>query len=102
MRSLFVGLGLFGAIASICAGPPFVTDDPEVPPPGGWEINLPFIIERTPGRIEMDTPLFDLNFGLPHVQLKLEFPIKIVHEENEGTEACGGDLLIGVKWRFLN
>jgi Putative MetA-pathway of phenol degradation len=84
------------------AGPPFVTDDPEPPPPGGWEINVPFIIERTPGKTEMDAPLFDLNYGLPDIQLKLEIPIKVVHEDSNGTTAGAGDLLVGVKWRFLN
>ena len=84
------------------AGPPFVTDDPEPPPAGGWEINVPFILERTPGKTEMDAPLFDLNYGLPDIQLKLEFPIAIVNEDNNGTQAGAGDSLIGVKWRFFN
>jgi hypothetical protein len=89
-------------IAPIQAGPPFVTDDPEPPPPGGWEINVPFIPERTPGKTEVDAPLFDLNYGLPNIQLKLEIPVAIVHNDNDGTAAGVGDLLIGVKWRFLN
>jgi hypothetical protein len=84
------------------AGPPFVTEDPEPPPPGGWEINVPFIIERTPGKTEMDAPLFDMNYGLPDVQLKLEFPIEIVQQHRDGTAAGAGDLVLGVKWRFLN
>ena len=84
------------------AGPPFVTDDPELPPPGGWEINVPFILERTPGTTDMDAPLFDLNYGLPDLQLKLEIPIKIVQSDSNGTTAGSGDLLVGVKWRFLD
>jgi hypothetical protein len=97
-----VGIGWLLTVDLIRAGPPFVTDDPEPPPPGGWEINVPFILERTPGTTDMDAPLFDLNYGLPNVQLKVEFPIKIVHEDNDGTEAGAGDFLVGVKWRFLN
>ena len=50
----------------------------------------------------MDAPLFDLNYGLPDIQLKLEFPIEIVNEDNNGTQAGAGDSLIGVKWRFFN
>ena len=49
------------------AGSPFVTDDPRPHPVGGWEINVPFILERTPGRTEMNAPLFNLNYGLPNV-----------------------------------
>jgi hypothetical protein len=82
-------------------GPPFVTDDPEPPPPGGWEINLPFIIERTPGETEMEAPLFDFNYGLPNIQLKLEIPVEVSQEHARGTEVGAGDMLLGVKWRFL-
>lgn len=97
-----IAVGFVLATSSTQAGPPFVTDDPEPPPPGGWEINVPFIVERTQGTTEMDAPLFDLNYGLPDIQLKLEVPIKIVHEDSNGTTVGAGDLLIGVKWRFFN
>jgi hypothetical protein len=50
----------------------------------------------------MDAPLFDLNYGLPNVQLKLEFPVEIVHEEGAGTAAGAADLVLGVKWRVWN
>jgi hypothetical protein len=83
------------------AGPPFVTDDPEPPAAGGWEINVPFILERTPGKTEMNAPLFDLNYGLPNVQLKLEIPVEIIHEDHADTAVGPGDLLPGVKWRFF-
>jgi hypothetical protein len=99
---IIFAVGSLLAINLAQGGPPFVTDDPEPPPPGGWEINVPFILERTPNQTEMDAPLFDFNYGLPDVQLKVEFPIKIVHEDGEGTAAGAGDLLLGVKWRFLN
>ena len=99
---IIFGVGSLLAIGSAQAGPPFDTDDPEPPPPGGWEINVPFILERTPGKTQMDVPLLDFNYGLPNVQLKLEFPIKIVHEDSDGTAAGAGDLLLGVKWRFWN
>jgi Putative MetA-pathway of phenol degradation len=84
------------------AGPPFVTDDPEPPAPGGWEINVPFILEHTSGATEMNAPLFDLNYGLPGIQLKLEIPVEIIQDDSDGTVAGAGDLLLGVKWRFLN
>ena len=96
---VMVGIGWWLTLDLTRAGPPFVTDDPEPPPPGGWEINIPFILERTPGRTEMDAPLFDLNYRLPNVQLKLEIPIAVVHDDGDGTRAGAGDLLIGVKWR---
>jgi hypothetical protein len=97
-----IGICLLLATDFSPAGPPFVTDDPEPPPSGGWEINVPFILEHTPGETEMDAPLFDLNYGLPSIQLKLEIPVAIVHQGGDGTAAGAGDLLLGVKWRFFN
>jgi Putative MetA-pathway of phenol degradation len=97
-----IGICLLLATDFSPAGPPFVTDDPEPPPSGAWEINVPFILEHTPGETEMDAPLFDLNYGLPSIQLKLEIPVAIVHQGGDGTAAGAGDLLLGVKWRFFN
>ena len=97
-----LGAGWLLAIGFAQAGPPFVTEDPEPSPAAGWESNIPFILERSSGKTEMDAPLFDFNYGLPDVQLKLEFPIKIVREDGSGTAARAGDLLVAVKWRFFN
>jgi hypothetical protein len=90
------------AAATVWAGPPFVTDDPEIPPLHGWEINVPFIFQRTRDEAEMNAPLFDINYGaLSNVQLKLEIPVEVVQLHNEGTAAGLGGILPGVKWRFL-
>jgi len=69
IRGLIFGVGALLAAGLVQGGPPFVTDDPEPPPTGGWGINVPFILERTPGKAEMDAPLLDFNYGLPDVQL---------------------------------
>jgi Putative MetA-pathway of phenol degradation len=102
IRCRVLGIWLLLATDFSRAGPPFVTDDPEPPSPGGWEINVPFILERTQGETEMETPLFDLNYGLPNIQLKLEIPIEVIRDDSSGTVAGIGDLLLGVKWRFFN
>jgi hypothetical protein len=102
VHRVLLGIGCLVMIDLVRAGPPFVTEDPEPPPPGGWEINVPFILERTPGETEMNAPLFDLNYGLPNIQLKLEIPVEIVHDDSDGTVSGAGDLVLGVKWRFLN
>jgi len=89
-------------LASIVrAGPPFVTDDPEVPPVGGWEINIPFTLQRTPGITDMQAPLFDLNYGLPNIQLEFDAPVAVVRDDGRGTAAGLGDFLLGIKWRFF-
>jgi hypothetical protein len=69
-----LAVGWFVLIGTAEAGPPFVTDDPEVPPVGGWEINIPFTLNRTPGSTQMNAPLFDFNYGLPQLQLEFDVP----------------------------
>ena len=55
-------------------------------------------------RPEMETPLFDLNYGLSsdRDQLKVEFAV--VQNDPEGEDAEWGisDLLVGYKYRFLD
>jgi hypothetical protein len=72
IHGLIFGVGWLLAVGLAQARPPFVTDDPESPQPGGWEINVPFILERTPDTTEMDAPLFDLNLWIAGLQLKME------------------------------
>ena len=89
-------------LASIVrAGPPFVTDDSDVPPAGGWEINIPFTLQRTPGTTDMQAPLFDLNYALPNVQLEFDVPVAVAQDDRRGTTAGLGDILLGIKWRFF-
>jgi hypothetical protein len=103
MRLLgFLFLGLL-VVPAVWAGPPFVTDDPEIPALHGWEINVPFIVQRTANETEMNAPLFDINYGaLSNVQLKVEIPVEVVQRNGAGTAAGLGDILPGVKWRFLD
>jgi len=35
--SVLIGISCLLTTGSVQAGPPFVTDDPEPPPPGGWK-----------------------------------------------------------------
>jgi hypothetical protein len=107
MEGRIKNLGLAGAMAWLVligtaqAGPPFVTDDPDVPPVGGWEINIPFTLKRTPGSTQMNAPLLDFNYGLPQLQLEFDIPLA-VSSDTKATNAGLGDLLYGVKWRFFD
>ena len=98
---LVLGLAWLVLTGTTKAGPPFVTDDPEVPPVGSWEINIPFTLNRTPGSTQMQAPLFDFNYGLPQLQLEFDIPIA-VSSDTKATNAGLGDLLYGVKWRFYD
>ena len=83
-------------------GPPLITDDPDTPGPGYWEINLAAIIERSHLERQTEGPLADINYGVgQRIQLKFEFPWLSVHENGKPAESGPGNSLFGVKWRFL-
>lgn len=93
---------LFFITPSAWAGPPFVTDDPETPEWHGWEINIPFTLDRTKEKWAVQMPLFDINYGFrPNIQLKVEFPLLYVHPVSGGQQFGLGDTLVGIKWQFL-
>lgn len=101
-------------------GPPLITDDPETPGKGGWEINFSYnleliretVFESLPGggsskRLELArehmVPLVDINYGrLENDQWKIEFPVLNVREPDGTYERGVGDVEVGWKFRFLD
>ena len=84
-------------------GPPLVTDDPETPGDGHWEINLAAIASHAAGRWEVAAPDADINYGWgEHVQLKLDVPWNFVHEADRAWKSGLGAANVGVKWRFVD
>lgn len=96
-------------VCSVCCGPaiadspPLITDDPETPGAGGWEINITSSIETTPEATVMEVPLFDINYGfVENDQLKVEFAV-VRHDPRDQDNNWGiSDLLVGYKYRFLD
>jgi hypothetical protein len=102
----WAGLAIL-ALGCDCAlaqgGPPLVTDDPDTPGDGHWEINLAAIGMRTPGRWEIDAPDADINYGWgEHVQLKLDTPWVFAKDSGEAWKSGAGAAQVGVKWRFVD
>jgi hypothetical protein len=94
---------LAGASALAQGGPPLVTDDPETPGNGRWEINLATIATRTPGALDLSIPDADINYGWgDRVQLKADLPWAAVRDTGQGWRAGPGTGQFGVKWRFLD
>jgi hypothetical protein len=84
-------------------GPPLVTDDPETPGNGRWEINLAAIGAHTPGRWEVAAPDADINYGWgDRVQLKVDIPWVFARESGQAWKAGLGSGDFGVKWRFID
>ncbi len=83
-------------------GPPLITDDPDTPGPGFWEINLATIRERSLSERRLEEPLADINYGVGRrIQLKFEIPWLRVREGGRSVGTGPGNTLYGVKWRFL-
>jgi hypothetical protein len=97
---------LAGGIGSACAqgGPPMVTDDPETPGDGKWEINLAGMGSRTrAGRWEVSVPDADINYGWgDRIQLRLDVPWTFTRDPGERWKSGLGAGNVGVKWRFVD
>jgi len=63
---------LLGVLATAClpahtyaqGGPPLLTDDPDTPGPGCWEINLATLMDKASDRRRVELPRLDLNYGV--------------------------------------
>jgi len=90
--------------ASAQGGPPMVTDDPDTPGDGHWEINIAAQgSHRRDSRRDLALPDADINYGWgEHLQLKLDLPWAAVREADQATRSGLGAVNVGVKWRFID
>jgi len=98
-----VVLALYGGASEARAqgGPPLITDDPDTPGPGYWEINVATIFERHSHSHTLELPRVDANYGVGRrIQLKLEMPWVRGGEDGEARTGAG-NMTAGVKYRFL-
>ena len=101
LASCAIAAAMLPALAQ--GGPPMVTDDPETPGDGHWEINIGAIATRTPGRWEVAAPDADINYGWgDRIQLKLDIPWVTARDDGERWKSGGGEAEVGVKWRFVD
>lgn len=79
-----------------------LTDDPDTPGAGQWEINAAYIEQRTRQQRLRSFPHVDINYGLgERIQLKYESGW-VFADSPEGVKSGLDDSLLGVKWRFLD
>jgi hypothetical protein len=84
-------------------GPPLVTDDPETPADGRWEINVAAIYARSHDRKDLALPDVDMNYGYGgNIQLKLDIPWAFSKDGSEAWKSGLGAIDAGVKWRFID
>ena len=95
-------VALWPRVASAQGGPPLMTDDPDTPGPGHWEINVGMRLESSRHERRLETPRIDLNYGVGRrVQLKFEMPWVSVRDEAHNIQLGAGNATAGVKCRFL-
>src|SRR6516162_11180049 len=100
MKSLTAGLilVLYSSVAWPQGGPPLLTDDPDTPADGHWEINLAAGMLKQSQRTTFEIPFIDLNYGYGNrVQLKAETAFLSTSEKSGGF----GTSIFGVKWRYF-
>jgi hypothetical protein len=94
---------LFPALILAQGGPPFISDDPDTPGNGHWEINMGYLGARNPFGGYYETPDIDINYGVgSRIQLKYELPLSIQEARGDSShvDAGLGNSLLGVKYRF--
>ena len=85
-------------------GPPMLTDDPNTPGSGAWEINFPYIAQLNRQQRLFSFPHIDVNYGLgDDIQLRYETGWLFADAPEVGGMKSGVDnSLLGLKWRFLD
>jgi len=80
-----------------------ITDDPGTPGPGKWENNIAILFEHRPNEWSIDTPQFDLNYGVgERIQLTLQGGPALLKRDDHGPIGGLGGTETAVKWRFLD
>jgi len=83
-------------------GPPLETDDPGTPGPGHVELNISVAAEGEEHRTFLDAPRLDAALGVgQRAQLKVEVPWRIRAGNREPAATGVGNVVMGVKWRFV-
>lgn len=83
------------------AGPPYLTDDPEPPPYGHYELLFFTTGLEANGIAEGVLPAMEFNYGgFPDTQLHVQLPVGFA-SDGEGTKFGVADAEAGVKYRFI-
>jgi hypothetical protein len=91
-----------GVPATVCAGPPYITDDPEPVKYQHWEVYVASIFTKQPDAWTFTAPHLEVNCGiLPNLQLNTILPMTL-YAPAEGARSYGyGDTELGAKYRLV-
>jgi hypothetical protein len=103
----FVAIAILGLYPLVGAGPafsgvPFVTDDPDTPEKGHFEINLGSQLTHSRGDTSGTAVGAEVNYGLlDQLELHVFAPLAFDSSRDTGTHFGAGDVELGVKYRFI-
>lgn len=87
---------------TVCAGPPFLTDDPEPVEYRHWEIYFAALYRHDQDGDSSTLPHLEVNYGvIPNVQIHLITPLVYVKPEGASSQYGYGDTELGIKFRFI-
>ena len=79
-----------------------ITDDPDTPGDGKWEINVAYVEDRAAFARDRSFPHIDLNYDLgDHIRLK--YKTGYLEASGSGIDAAkrdADDSLLDINWRF--
>jgi len=100
---MFASFPFCGPRAHAQGGPPMITDDPETPGNGKFEINLAVALEQRPHEISLDVPAIDINYGWgDRIQLTLQTAPVLLKRSGHGPVGGLRGTETALKWRFLD
>lgn len=100
---LSVLLGLVAAPAFAQAGPPLITNDPDTPGDGHWEINLALAGEQGHDAWDLGLPDLDINYGLgERIQLSVHMAWQHAREFGAPWHSGAAPVELALRWRFLD
>jgi hypothetical protein len=84
-------------------GPPLITNDPDTPGDGNWEINIAAVGTHAGGAWELSLPDLDINYGVgDRIQLNAEAAWNWTDSSSTGSHSGFGDYSFGSKIRFAD
>ena len=85
------------------AGPPMITNDPDTPGAGVWEINTAATGGRSREAWDFAAPDVDVNLGVgDRVQLSAHGAWQHMRADGAPWSSGWGDIELGARWRFLD
>ncbi|MGY4515954.1 hypothetical protein [Lysobacter sp. HA18] len=89
-------------VAHAQAGPPMITNDPDTPGAGVWEINIAATGSTQPHGETLDAPDLDINRGVGD-RIQLSVHAAWAHARARDAWSSGlGDVELGMRYRFLD